>query len=887
MSSLTASSAVATSTPHSRMNPTLLQTLPGGQDDSQTVEKATCSPQLSATSTTTTTTTTQHQPLDQKELCRVLLGSLSGENWRIRHSFVLGWNDYPLATTQQLVERSFKKVLARAGLLGGGGRGGDPPGQTEGEEEQEEVVPAGDDVDANNLNPNNADVVVVHENNTTTSPAQHQNSIRSVTSASATKIQSSRSPRAGGGTTLVPNYADLQTQELQIHKTKSSSRPSSRAALLKNQGNNNKITERQLSLILDDLFRRSQSYDEFQLLRTRTAGCGGSLLSRTRIGPVSSSLFAASSRSSPSSKGPVSTRNAGVAGGVVAVAPASSTTSTLNQKQDDHTVLDPDVALSNAAVVDLYLLDDNVLDVELVIDQVQAFLGIRINVISATSASSSSPAAAAAGGPTTGGGAAVLDPRASSPSSPPASPTSPNAPIGQKRVSISRQATAVAGSSSVVTTLSSGATTTSLNVDTANSSTTTSKLSNNAIRCNAIAQGCIVRNNLSRGRNINRNTPSSMTKRGQPVVDGNLALNLIEHDRTKHLQKLNTRAENGEGRNLCALALTSFEVVGSTKSSSGKDSGLTGGGVVLAGGGAANQNSSVVGAGAGETFRRRRSLTTGTIPEDGRLVGSGTAASRIPGLYAASNTAAKSGTKPPPGAMFLTATTPNSFNTHQSQRGSASCVSFDDEKRIAVLSTTGLSSATAGGTSKNQPQEQKRTTASNSDTVRKPIKVTNLIRILTREVLFLCGFKLCFLYQCLMNPTREDMAIVKNNQSSAASIAQNYHLHSHTDVGGTTAGHGSGSSAVSPSNNPPATNNNASTIMKASEQTMQQHFEQLGKNMCRLCPICTRKLLLLNGQDPLNRFCCAEKGLQQLFPAEAGELRLQAEKVGCPTQGAS
>ncbi len=32
-------------------------------------------------------------------------------------------------------------------------------------------------------------------------------------------------------------------------------------------------------------------------------------------------------------------------------------------------------------------------------------------------------------------------------------------------------------------------------------------------------------------------------------------------------------------------------------------------------------------------------------------------------------------------------------------------------------------------------------------------------------------------------------------------------------------------------------NNNASTIMKASEQTMQQHFEQLGKNMYRLCPI--------------------------------------------------
>ncbi len=520
---------------------------------------------------------------------------------------MLGWNDYPLATTQQLVERSFKKVLARAGLLGGGERGGDPTatGQTEGDEEQEEVVPAGDD----DANPN-ADVV--HENNTATSPAQHQNSIRSVTSASATKIKSSKSPRAGGGTALVPNYAGFQTQDelLQMTlKTKSTTRPSSRAVLLKNQDKNNKITERQLSLILDDLFRRSQSYDEFQLLRTRTAGCGGSLLSRTRIGPVSSSLFAASSRSSPSSRSPGFTRNAGVAGGVVA--PASST-SILNQKhQDDHAVPEsvadhPDVALSNAAVVDLYLLDDNVLDVELVIDQVQAFLGIRINVISAAAASSSSPAAAGAPSTTAGGGATVLDPRASSPSSPPASPTSPGSGsrIIQKRVSISRQATAVAGSS-VATTLSSGAATTSSNVDTANSSTATSKLSNNAIRCNAIAQGCIVRNNLSRGRNINRNTPSSMAKRGQPVVDGKLALNLIEHDRTKHLQKLNTRAENGEGRNLCALALTSFEVVSSTKSSSGKDSGLTGGGVVLAGGTSANQNSLVVGAAA---------MTTRTSP---------------------------------------------------------------------------------------------------------------------------------------------------------------------------------------------------------------------------------------------------------------------------------
>ncbi len=87
-------------------------------------------------------------------------------------------------------------------------------------------------------------------------------------------------------------------------------------------------------------------------------------------------------------------------------------------------------------------------------------------------------------------------------------------------------------------------------------------------------------------------------------------------------------------------------------------------------------------------------FTVDTIPEDGRLVGSGTAASRIPGLYAASNTAAKSGARPPPGAMFLTTTTPSSFNSHQSsQRGSASCVSFDDEKRIAVLSTISIAKA--------------------------------------------------------------------------------------------------------------------------------------------------------------------------------------------------
>ncbi|CAD7945586.1 unnamed protein product [Amoebophrya sp. A25] len=155
--------------------------------------------------------------------------------------------------------------------------------------------------------------------------------------------------------------------------------------------------------------------------------------------------------------------------------------------------------------------------------------------------------------------------------------------------------------------------------------------------------------------------------------------------------------------------------------------------------------------------------------------------------------------------------------------------------------------------------------------------------LLSREILFQLGLTLCFLNKCTLNGTSVDDYYVERLYAQRC-VNRNAKTLDKLTLSNLNTGVGEALHCGAVVNEGYQTGRlRLQEILDQPAPALADHLRELEGFGLRLCPVCTRKLIHITKEDPLNRLLAQRDSLAELFPVDSHFFAERAKDAGCAT----